>query len=132
MRNKTLYLKYGKCAHCNEDNTQPAWCLSCDPDITIHEWKSISYDIDDCVREFQLRIFQYEDVIEWITFDRLSDVRKIGQGGFGTVYSAIWVDGIRKVDGNVRARKPSSIVALKTLTSTKENNFDFLKEVSYN
>ncbi|RIB26023.1 hypothetical protein C2G38_2164500 [Gigaspora rosea] len=31
--------KHGKCAHCNEDNTQPAWCLSCDPDIATR-WTS--------------------------------------------------------------------------------------------
>ncbi|RIB15695.1 hypothetical protein C2G38_1562241 [Gigaspora rosea] len=85
------------------------------------------------MKEFQLRVRKYEDVIEWIPFNRLSDVKEIGKGGFGSVYSATWLDGIRRVERiNTfkRAREPSSIVALKTLTSSKENNFDFLKEVS--
>ncbi|RIB11494.1 kinase-like domain-containing protein [Gigaspora rosea] len=139
MRNKQYILyrksKCGKCAHCNEDNTQPAWCQSCDPDIATR-WTSRNKDIDDCMKTFQLRAMRYEDVIEWIPFDRLLDVKEIGKGGFGSVYSATWLDGIRKVDeikdgDNViykRARKPASTVALKTLASSMENNNDFLKE----
>ena len=67
-------------------------------------------------------------MVEWIPFDKLSDIKKVGEGGFGSVFKATWIDGVRKVDGNVRARESSSIVALKTLTSSKETNF--LKEVS--
>ena len=85
------------------------------------------------MKEFQLRAWSYENTIEWIPFDKLSDIKEIGKGGFGSVYSATWLDGIQKVDENYiykRACKPFSIIALKTLTSSKENNFDFLKEVS--
>ncbi|RIB08041.1 kinase-like domain-containing protein [Gigaspora rosea] len=55
-------------------------------------------------------------------------------GGFGSVYLATWLDGIRKVEkinsNNYykKSRESNSIVALKTLTSSKENNFDPLKE----
>ncbi|RIB08110.1 kinase-like domain-containing protein, partial [Gigaspora rosea] len=129
--------EYGKCAHCNEDNTQPAWCHSCDPDIATR-WTSRNKHIDDCMKASQLRARKYENVIEWISFDRLSDVKEIGKGGFGSVYSATWLDGIRKVDkinydnayGYIykRAREPSCTVALKTLIGSMENNNDFLKE----
>ena len=89
------------------------------------------------MKTFQLRARKYEDVIEWIPFDRLSGVKKIGKGGFGSVYSATWLDGIRKVetikDGDndiyKKARELSSIVALVTLTSSMEKNNGFLKEV---
>ncbi|RIB23707.1 hypothetical protein C2G38_2032503 [Gigaspora rosea] len=58
-------------------------------------------------------------------------IKEVGKGGFGFVYSATWLDGIRKVDGSdynyVRAHEPSNTVALKTLTSFKKNN-NFLKE----
>ncbi|RIB04414.1 hypothetical protein C2G38_2149036 [Gigaspora rosea] len=131
--------EYGKCAFCNYNNTSEAWCLSCDPDIAIRRRIpiSINAEIDDCIREFQLRIFRYEDVFDWIPFDRLSDVKEIGKGGFGSIYKATWLDGKRKVkkikDGDSytygRACEQSSIVALKTLPSSKkkEDN-NFLKE----
>ena len=103
MRNKTLYYlyrkpEYGKCAYCNENNMKPVWCLSCDPDITTR-WTSGNKDIDDCMKTFQLRAWSYENAIEWILFNKLSDVKKIG-GGFGSVYKATWLDGIRKVDND--------------------------------
>ncbi|RIB06813.1 hypothetical protein C2G38_483757 [Gigaspora rosea] len=87
--------------------------------------------MDDCIKTFQLRTFTYENVIEWIPFDRLSGIVEIGKGGFGSVYKATWLDGIRNVDGYSnykRTRETSSIVALKTLASSKENNNNFLKE----
>ncbi|RIB12624.1 kinase-like domain-containing protein [Gigaspora rosea] len=107
----------GKCAHCDEDNTQLGWSLSCDLDIETR-WTSGHKNIDDCMKTFQLRTWRYQDMIEWIPFDRLSEVKKIGEGGFGSVYSATWLD----------VRETSSIIALKTLASSKENNNDFLKE----
>ncbi|RIB27143.1 kinase-like domain-containing protein [Gigaspora rosea] len=132
--------EYGICSYCNYNNTSEAWCLSCDPDIAIRRRIpiSINAEIDDCIREFQLRIFRYEDVFDWIPFDRLSDVKEIGKGGFGSVYKATWLDGKREVkkikDGDSyiyeRACEHSSIVALKTLSSSKEKeDNNFLKEI---
>ena len=78
----------------------------------------------------QLRTWEYERVIEWIPFDRLNNIKKIGQGGFSSVFSATWLDGVRKLNDNVRTREPFSTVALKTLSDSKKNSHDFLKEVS--
>ncbi|RIB02337.1 kinase-like domain-containing protein [Gigaspora rosea] len=163
--------KYGKCANCNEFNTQKAWCQTCDPDITIQRWTSGNKKIDDCMKAIQLRTYSYEGIIEWISFDRLVNIKKIGEGGFGSIFSATWLDGIREIkeiektdkdenddvdveddddsnfnddnkddDSNfnddnkdddnyiyMRARKPSSTIALKTLSGSKKNH-DFLKE----
>ena len=116
--------------HCIECNTHVAWCQTCDPDITIQEWTSGNKDIDECIKWFQLRTIKYERMIEWIPFDRLNNIKKIGQGGFSSVFSATWLDGIRKLDKNVKIREPFSPVALKTLPDSKKNSHDFLKEVS--
>ena len=71
------------------------------------------------MKEFQIRALRNENAIEWIPFNKLSDVKKIGEGGFGSVYKATWLDGIRKVDSGdnnyVRTRESNSTVALKTL-----------------
>ncbi|RIB26661.1 kinase-like domain-containing protein [Gigaspora rosea] len=113
--------------HCNEDNTNEAWCLTCDPDIETR-WTSGIKDIDDCIKVFQLRTFAYEDVIEWIPFEKLYKIEIIGVGGFGSIYKATWSVGIRTIekinfgDDNYpykRSREADSIVALKTLSSSK-------------
>ncbi|RIB24790.1 kinase-like domain-containing protein [Gigaspora rosea] len=131
-----IWFDYGKCAHCNEDNTNEAWCQTCDPDIAIQGWTSGNKVIDNSIKRFQLRIFEYERMIEWIPFDRLDNIKKIVEGGYGSVFSATWLDGIRKIESNwnystytyTRTREPSSTVALKALSGSRENSLDFLKE----
>ncbi|RIB21036.1 hypothetical protein C2G38_2177710 [Gigaspora rosea] len=46
-----------------------AWYQICDPQKTIQGCTSGNKDVDDCIREFQLKATEYEDVIEWIPFN---------------------------------------------------------------
>ncbi|RIB23021.1 hypothetical protein C2G38_2033095 [Gigaspora rosea] len=123
------YSSYGKCSSCNRYNTSLAWCQSCDPQKTTQGWTSGNKDVDDCIKEFQLKARNYEEVIEWIPFNRLNNVQKIGEGGFGSVFSATWLDGKRTASNAsgeyIQSRTPSCIVALKTLPGSQEN---FLRE----
>lgn len=112
--------------------------------MVIQGWTSGNKEIDDCIKEFQLRAFSYELMIEWIPFNRLSNIKIIGQGGFGSVFSATWLDGTRKIkkikknnNGDndniyeyVRSRESSCTVALKSLSGSGKNPYSFLKEFS--
>ncbi|RIB10239.1 kinase-like domain-containing protein [Gigaspora rosea] len=94
----------------------------------IQTWASGIKDIDYCIKNCQLRTIKYENMIEWISFDRLTLNEEIGKGGFGSVYSATWLDGIRKIEkidghNHVRSREPSCIVALKTLSDSSLKEF---------
>ncbi|CAG8732058.1 1136_t:CDS:2, partial [Acaulospora morrowiae] len=95
-------------------------------------WTSESIDIDNCIKEFQSIATEYDEVIEWIPFNRLSNIREIGKGGFGYVYSAIWLDGKRKILNNGEEFKQSRTqpytVALKTLPGSPTSSADFLRE----
>ncbi|RIB27156.1 kinase-like domain-containing protein [Gigaspora rosea] len=119
---------YGKCVHCDEYNMSEAWCQSCDPDIATR-WTSRNKEIDEFIKKFQLKTVQYIEAIEWIPFDRLSDIKEIGKGEFGSVYSATWLDGIRRIEVKkgiqkffcgkyIRSREPNSIIALKTMSGS--------------
>ncbi|RIB13983.1 kinase-like domain-containing protein [Gigaspora rosea] len=125
-----LGLSDGICGNCNLNNTSPAWCQTCDPLKNTKGWTSGNKDIDVYIKELQLKVTKYEDVIEWIPFNRLDNVQKIGEGGFSSVFSATWLDGKRIVTGGLltkytQSRTPSCIVALKTLSGLQKN---FLKE----
>ncbi|RIB00158.1 kinase-like domain-containing protein [Gigaspora rosea] len=94
----------------------------------IRKWTCGNKYVDCCIKEFQLKTSKYENVIEWIPFDKLSITDKIGEGGFGCVYFATWSDGIRKIERTddyyyVRSREPSSAVALKTLSDSSLKEF---------
>ncbi|RIB14904.1 hypothetical protein C2G38_1616001 [Gigaspora rosea] len=123
----------GICGHCKRYNTNPAWCQICDPP-KVDQKTSGDKNIDNCIKEFQLKATAFENVIEWIPYNRLGNIKEISRGGFGIVYSSNWLDGKRTVEGDdslgyVRHRKKSCEVALKTLSGS-QTNFEFLNEVS--
>jgi hypothetical protein len=107
-----------------------SWCQTCDPQKTTQGWTSGNKDIDDCIKEFQLKATSYKDVIEWIPFNRLVYVQNVGDKVLAT-----WLDGIRYTkevyDGNkyAQSRMRSCKVDLKILTRSQSLS-DMLKEVS--
>ncbi|RIB04926.1 hypothetical protein C2G38_2048030 [Gigaspora rosea] len=119
----------GICEHCKRYNTNPAWCQLCDPPKVVQE-TSDDKNIDDCIKEFQLKATTFENVIEWIPYNRLDNIKVIGRGGFGTVYSSIWLDGKRMFEGDddlgyVRYRKKPCEVALKHCLVLKQTPSSF-------
>ncbi|RIB30312.1 hypothetical protein C2G38_2026928 [Gigaspora rosea] len=114
-----------KICSCNLYNTFDAWHQSCGPQKTTR-WTSGNKDVDNCIKEFQHKARGYEEVIEWIPFNRLNNVQKIGERGFGSVFSATWLDGKRIVSFNLtEGYIQSRTLALKTLPGSQEN---FLRE----
>ncbi|CAB5375057.1 unnamed protein product [Rhizophagus irregularis] len=88
--------------------------------------------ISDLIQEMKLS--QTDIMFEWIPYDQFNNVEEIGKGGFSTVYSAIWKDGLIKYDENILGykgwrRKPNTIVALKCLHDTQNSLDDFINEV---
>ncbi|RIB10271.1 kinase-like domain-containing protein [Gigaspora rosea] len=64
--------------------------------------------------------------VKHVIFKKLYNIQKIGKGGFGIVFSAMWLDGKKVVSsGYTKSRMPSCMVALKTLSGSQKN---FLKE----
>ena len=86
---------YGKCTSCNRNNTSPAWCQTCDPQKITQGWTSENKDVDNCIHEFQLKAASYEDVIEWIPFNRFDNIQNNSDGLLAT-----WLDGIRYANYN--------------------------------
>ncbi|CAB5359308.1 unnamed protein product [Rhizophagus irregularis] len=57
-------------------------------------WTSGNELIDSFIQETQL-FSPYERYPEWVPYNSLSQIKKIGEGGFGTVFSAMWSWGIK-------------------------------------
>ncbi|RGB26768.1 kinase-like domain-containing protein [Rhizophagus diaphanus] len=73
----------------------------------------------------------YNVIPEWIPYDQFSNIKKIGQGGFSTVYSAIWNDGplIYNEKEYKYERKYNEEVALKCLYNSQNIPDKFLNEI---
>ncbi|RIB07576.1 kinase-like domain-containing protein [Gigaspora rosea] len=99
----------GNCKYCNRYNTSPVWCQLCDP-RKVDQETSGDKNIDDCIKEFQLKATAFENVIEWKSLDREGLVQYIHQFGY------------------IRYRNKSCEVALKTIAGSHKSSSEFLNE----
>ena len=142
---KNRYKKYGLCKECKQPNTNyysgHYWCQSCNGkrfQQNFQNWTSGNHDIDKLIQRTQLKAKDYNEVIEWIEYDRFENIEYLAKGGFGTTYKATWKDGyILSWDyENNRWRRgkyydESHPVALKCLHNSQDITDEFLREVRY-
>ncbi|CAB4440446.1 unnamed protein product [Rhizophagus irregularis] len=143
-----LRLKY-YCEKCGEKyNNQfeiiNKSCISCQ---TKHKVKKIN----DLIQEMKLNInydlLESYTMFEWIPYNQFYDIKKIGKGGFSTVYLAIWGKGLlhytydsennyrnyyssSKLENNYKWKRESNTrVALKCLHNSQNFLDEFINEV---
>ena len=136
---KNNYKKYGLCEKCKQPQTNHYWC----PCNTKHfqqnfkNWTSGNHDVDKFIQKTQLKANR--QVIEWIEYDRFENIEYLAEGGFGTVYKAIWKDSpISSWDSENNQWKREAYsgfanypVALKCLHNSQDITAEFLREVGY-
>ncbi|RIB28325.1 kinase-like domain-containing protein [Gigaspora rosea] len=108
------------CTICGKQYIYLKWCKSRDRDQfknNLSEWTSGNADIDKFIRNVQLNINHPNCVVEWIPYDQFTNITYIGNGGFATVYRAIWINGLGIWDYALgkRVRHQNTTVALKYL-----------------
>ena len=147
------YKEYGVCKECNQPNTGSQWCQSCNSkhfQNNFNKWTSGNKEIDEFIQEFQLNATRIEEVLEWIPYEKFSNVKYIAKGGFGTVHKARWIDGyienwnIRQNEWNRYTsgyienwdtyenkwrRYTKRDIVLKSLNNSQNITTDFLQEV---
>ena len=81
----------------------------------------------------QLKIDSYNDIVfEWIPYNQFIDIKKIGEGGFTEVYSAIWEDGPLDYNNSrseYMRNQQNKKVVLKCLQDSQNITDKFLNEV---
>jgi serine/threonine protein kinase len=106
-----------------------AWCNKCDPGRFLREGKtSGNSEMDKLIYESQHKAEHYHRNLEWISFDRLKDIKQIGEGGFSKIYSATWLDGLPEVNRKKARSDPITIVLKKIKNSNNVTNI-FINEV---
>ena len=87
---------YGICGECNEPGMGYKWCQSCNAKRfknNFKNWTSGNKVIDEFIQDSQLNAVYYYKCLEWIPFENFRNIYKIGEGGFGVVYRATWIQG---------------------------------------
>src|SRR5438034_1144016 len=90
------------CPECNESYTSvhDGWCEQCNAgrfQQDFPNWTSGNKFIDEFIRKTQSNVQSASQVLEWVPYNRLKNIKYHYKEGFSTVYKAIWLDGpIRK------------------------------------
>src|SRR6266480_4853146 len=70
---KERYKEYGLCKECKQPKTGYGWCQSCNAkrfQQNFQNWTSGNHDIDEFIQQTQLKARNYEEVIEWVEYNR--------------------------------------------------------------
>jgi hypothetical protein len=132
--NEKKRMEFGRCKECLRIHEDLNGCLSCNSkrfQRDFNKWTSGNEDIDRLIQENQLSV-RRNGLLEWISYDKFSNVNYIAEGGFAKVYSATWIDGqIKKWSqlSNSWRKNGSTTVALKVLNNSENISEDFLNEV---
>ena len=126
--------KYGKCTTCNRYNTNDSWCQSCDPKLLTEGWTSGNKTLDELIKSTQFKStkYHYSNHLQWIPYNDLTNIEKIGEGGFATISKATWLNGYKSINyyNNERISKDMP-VALKKLHNSQNISDEFLNELNY-
>ncbi|PKC03274.1 kinase-like protein [Rhizophagus irregularis] len=129
-------MKFGKCKECLKIHEDLDGCLSCNPkhfQRDFDKWTSRNEIIDKLIQGNQ-NISRKYGLLEWISYDKFTNINYIAKGGFAKVYSAIWIDGpIKKWSqlSNNWKRNGSTTIALKVLNNSENISEDFLNELKF-
>jgi len=134
---KKRYKDYGLCEECKQPNTGYKWCQSCNSKHfkqNFKNWTSGNNEVDEFIQKSQLKAKTYEEVLEWIEYDKFENVKYLTRGGFGTVFKAIWKDGFVfnwSFENNQWKRLDEKEVVLKCLHNSQNITTEFLREVRH-
>lgn len=74
-------------------------------------------NIDDSLKKI---VIENKYKLLWIPYDEFENIKKIGEGGFSTVFCALWDD---------KSRKTKMTVALKLLHGSNDCTEEFINEL---
>ena len=126
--------RYGQCPECNQIKKTTGWCNTCHFQKAFSTWTSGNKEIDYFIQNTQIHAWDYQLILEWYPWELFSEIEKIGQGGYGTVFRAKCELGrIQEWDyqNNQWSRHYLYDIALKTIGHSESLSKDFLNEVIY-
>jgi hypothetical protein len=102
------------------------WCQNCNSKrfrLDFYKWTSGNKYIDKFIQETQLKARNFYEVMEWIPYNRLRNIKYFAKGGFSKVYKAIWLEGyIDRWDDEAQTwhRNPKLLFNLNDITKEKD------------
>ena len=138
--NKLLYNEGTKriCENCQEGCLATLYCEYCIRNYlkaNFPNWTSGNNDVDNLIQKCQLETLAPNQIVEWIPYNNLQNIKYLTKGGFSEIYSADWIGGRyfewdsknqrlkREIESGVQ------YVALKKLENVESANRSWFEEV---
>ncbi|RGB32960.1 hypothetical protein C1646_762276 [Rhizophagus diaphanus] len=135
-----LMVMNNKCKKCNS-----RMCNTLHFQYNFIDWTSGNSDIDKFIQDTQLSSHKdVKEVLEWIPYNRLYNIKYIAENEFGKVYRANWIDGNisycndsywdksswNDENQNWKREGHNMLVNLKSLNNSKNITIEFIDEVN--
>ncbi|GBC14266.2 kinase-like domain-containing protein [Rhizophagus irregularis DAOM 181602=DAOM 197198] len=94
--NKASFKNEEVCNECKQPYIDYQWCQQCNTrrlQQDFSNWTSKNEFIDEFIQEAQLNARNSYEILEWIPYNRLSNINYYDKGGFSEIHKAIWSDG---------------------------------------
>ena len=130
-----------KCQECGKNtySNRGYYCKPCNSghfrDNFAH-WTSDDSNLDELIQNSQLNADDSDELIEWIEYSNLENIELVAHGGFGSVYKAIWKDGLIvygnswNLNKSEWQREGNTEVAVKKFRNATNVSSEFLNEVN--
>src|SRR4051812_14484251 len=123
------------CENCQLECLAILYCEHCVRNYLkakFSNWTSGNSNIDDLIRECQMKTFSPDMIFEWIPYSNLQNVKYLTKGGFSEIYTADWISGYyQRWDSKEQQLKRCGIykVILKRLEDVESANRSWFEEV---
>ncbi|GES77264.1 kinase-like domain-containing protein [Rhizophagus clarus] len=125
------------CNECKQPYIDYKWCQQCNTKRFQQDTTKLASKnefIDKFIQEAQQNARNSYEILEWIPYDRLSNIEYYDKGGFSEIHKAIWLDGpiyswnFNKQQWN---RQTGYEVILKIIGNSSSLDSKFLNEWKY-
>jgi hypothetical protein len=129
--------KKRNCDNCERKCLATSYCENCIKDYlkaNFLNWTSGNIDIDDLIQKCQIESFAPQKITEWISYNKLQNIKCLTKSGYSEIYSADWIEGnYKKWDIKEQQLKRCGIkkVLLKKLSNVELAKESWFEEVCY-
>ncbi|RGB32823.1 hypothetical protein C1646_705886, partial [Rhizophagus diaphanus] len=123
------------CENCKQECLATLYCEYCVRNYLkddFSNWTSGNDDIDNLIKKCQMESLMPNQIVEWIPYSNLKNIKYLTKGGFSEIYTADWIDGVyEEWDSEKKqlTRHGNHDIVLKKLENVASANQSWFEEV---
>ena len=123
------------CENCNQECLATLYCEYCVRNYLKEDfsnWTSGNDDIDNLIQKCQMESLIPAQIVEWIPYSNLENIKYLTKGGFSEIYTADWINGRYKEWDFGKKQLERGVtfkIILKRLENVESANKSWFEEV---